>query len=371
MANGKIGDRIKELFEIGLEKCSQITLVFLQAIGVDKFFTSLIIDGIIAGVGEILTFLPNIFILFLALAFLEDSGYMSRVAYIMNGIMEKIGLSGKAFIPMILGFGCTVPAVMAARTLENEKDRLKTILITPFMSCSAKIPIYVLFSGMFFPGKEVLVSFSMYLIGVLIAIIVTLIMKHIGDNKNTESLLIELPEYKVPNLNSIRIYVWEKIKDYLNKAGTTIFVASIALWVLLNFSLDGMVENAKHSFGADIGNLLIPILKPAGLGYWQIALALISGLAAKEVVVSSMSVLYGAEITMANGILSDILQASGFGTLNAYCLMVFCLLYIPCIATISTIKKETGSLKWCFISILQLGLAWLVSTLIYQIGRLF
>lgn len=367
-----IGNWVKGLFEVVLERFSEGTLVFLQNIGMDEFFTSLIVDGIIAGVGGILTFLPNIFILFLALAFLEDSGYMARVAYVMDGIMEKIGLSGKAFIPMVLGFGCNVPAVMASRTLENEKDRLKTILITPFMSCSAKIPIYVLFAGMFFPGKETLVAFSMYLIGLVVAIIIALILDRFGKNKNTESLLIELPEYKMPNFNSIRIYVWEKVKDYLSKAGTTIFVASIALWVLLNFNSQGMVVNTSESFGASLGKMLVPILKPAGLGYWQIALALISGLAAKEVVVSSMNVLYGTEIAADTGLLAMVLSSVGFGSLNAYCLMVFSLLYVPCIATIATIKKETKSAKWCFIGIvMQLGIAWLISTLIYQIGSLF
>ncbi len=361
-----IGDAIKAIFEIGLEKFSEIAYVFLQKIGVDRFFTSLVVDGIIAGVGGILTFLPNIFILFLALAFLEDSGYMSRVAYVMNGIMEKIGLSGKAFIPMVLGFGCTVPAIMASRTLENKKDRIKTILITPFMSCSAKIPIYVLFAGIFFPGKETIVAFSMYLIGLIVAIIIALIMKVQENSKHSETLLIELPEYKVPNFNSIRIYVWEKIKDYLTKAGTTIFVSSIALWVILNFSLDGMVDNAKYSFGAKIGELFDPLLNPAGLGYWQIALALISGLSAKEVVVSSMNVIYGVESSKN---LMPLLMPSGFSSLNAYCLMIFCLLYTPCIATIATIKKETNSSKWCLISIgLQSSVAWLVATLIYQIG---
>lgn len=354
---------------------SEWTTGFLESIAAGEVISSLIVDGILSGVGGILIFLPNIFILFLALAFLEDSGYMSRVTYIMNGIMEKIGLSGKAFIPMVLGFGCTVPAVMASRTLENPKDRLKTILVTPFMSCSAKIPVYVLFAGMFFPRSAALVAFSMYIIGLIVAILVALVMKKLDKEKNSELLLVELPEYKSPNARVIITYVWGKIKEYLIKAGTTIFVASIILWALLNFGTNGMASNIPDSFAARIGEFLVPILSPAGLGYWQIAVALLSGLAAKEVVVSSMNVLYGtASVESSLGMESILvsLTAVGFGALNAFAFMTFCLLYVPCVAAVATIKKETNSWKWAGVSILlQLVIAWTVATLIYQIGSLF
>ncbi len=370
-----IGDWLKGYFEQGLEWFSGAADGLMAAIGANGLLRSLAVDGIIAGVGGILTFLPNIFILFLALAVLEDSGYMSRVAYVMDGIMGKIGLSGRAFIPMLLGFGCSVPAVMASRALEDKKDRLKTILVTPFMSCSARLPIYVLLSTMFFGKYAMLAAYSMYIIGVLTAILVELFISKFDKSDFNNMLLIELPEYKTPNARTITIYVWEKVKDYLTKAGTTIFIASILLWFLLNFGTHGMVTDMSESFAAMAGRVLAPLLVPNGLGQWQIVVALISGIAAKEVVVSSMSVLYGisniaSETGMAS--LSGILAQSGFTALNAYAMMLFCLLYIPCIATIATIKRETASGKWTAVAVgLQLGVAWLVSAAFYQIGNLF
>ncbi len=369
-----IGDFLKGYFEVGLEIFSKGALNILEKFGIAEWLTSLIVDGIIAGVGGILTFLPNIFILFLALAFLEDSGYMARVAYIMDRIMSKLGLSGKAFLPMVLGFGCTVPAVMATRALEKEKDRKKTILVTPFMSCSARLPIYVLFADMFFEKYAIVVAYSLYLIGVLIAILIAMIVNKLEKQKEPQNtLLIELPEYKSPNARTIAIYVWEKVKDYLTKAGTTIFIASIVLWFLLNYNIYGMTEDVAMSFGAGIGRFLEPILRPAGLGMWQIGVALISGISAKEVVVSSFSVLFGVgNINSAAGMteLTQALAGYGFGALNAYALMIFCLLYTPCVATIATIKKETNSWKWTIGMIgFQLIFAWAVATLVYQIGR--
>ena len=362
-----IGDFIKGYFELALEMFSDKVLYILQEIGAGKAVTSLIIEGIISGVGGILTFLPNIFILFLCLAFLEDSGYMARASYIMNGIMEKLGLSGKACIPMILGFGCSVPAVMSTRTLKSEKDRKKTIMLIPCMSCSAKIPIYVLFSGMFFGKYGALASLSMYLIGVLIAIIIGVITHKIDKKSRREKLIVELPEYKVPDITTVRKYIWDKVKDYLEKAGTIIFIASIILWGVLNIGTTGFVENTEESFGAIIGKILVPILEPAGLGYWQIAVALISGLAAKEVVVSSIHVLYGIEVASKSTELYSALNTVGFTSLNAVCLMIFCLLYVPCIATIATIKNETKSNRFTIKLILfQMLLAWVVTTITYQ-----
>ena len=358
-----LGDFIKDYFEVALDMFSNKVNDILKILQIGPAVTSLIVDGIIAGVGGILTFLPNIFILFLCLAFLEDSGYMARVAIIMNGIMEKLGLSGKACIPMILGFGCSVPAVMATRTLRNMKDRKRAMILIPCMSCSAKIPIYVLFSGLFFEKYAALVALSMYLIGILTAIIIGVISKKIEKNINKEKLIIELPDYKIPDLNTVTKYVCEKIKDYLGKAGTTIFIASIILWGVLNIGPTGFTENVEKSFGAIIGKIIEPILKPAGLGYWQIAVALISGLSAKEVVVSSMNVLYGES-------LYNTLSMTGFGPINALCLMIFSLLYVPCIATIATIKNETKSIGFTIKLIaFQMMLAWLVSTIIYQICK--
>lgn len=300
---------------------------------------------------------------------------MARVAYVMDGIMGKIGLSGRAFIPMLLGFGCTVPAVMASRALEDPKDRLKTILITPFMSCSARLPIYVLFSSMFFPENAILVAYSMYVLGIVTAILVALIMNQFTKKKEINTLLIELPEYKSPNLHSIAIYTWEKVADYLKKAGTTIFAASIVIWVILNLGPGGLVTDMSQSFGAMIGRVAAPLMKPAGLGYWQVVVALIAGLAAKEVVVSSMSVLFGiTNVTSAAGMagMSAALGGLGFTALNAYALMTFCLLYTPCMAAVATIRKETGSVKWTvFGALFQLFTAWLVATAVYQIFSLF
>lgn len=366
-----VGDFIKGYFETAIGAFSEIVQSAFVAMGVKPWLTSLAVEGIIGGVGGILTFLPNIFILFLALAFLEDSGYMARVAYIMDGVMSKVGLSGRAFIPMLLGFGCTVPAVMATRALENKKDRLKTILITPFMSCSARLPVYVLFSEMFFGKYAMLAAYSMYLIGVLVAVLIALIMNGINKNGEINTLLIELPEYKAPNARTIIIYVWEKVSEYIKKAGTTIFLASVLLWFLLNFSTGGMTENMSESFAASIGKILAPLFIPCGLGFWQIVVALISGIAAKEVVVSSMSVLFGISNIAGNvgmGELTAVLAKMGFGAANAYAMMVFCLLYIPCAASIATIKKETESLGWTLFAVgMQLATAWVVSAVIYNI----
>lgn len=368
-----IGDMFKDYLVEGIDVVSANLTLLLEEIQVNPVVSSLLIDGAIAGVGGILAFLPNIFILFLALAVLEDSGYMSRVAYVMDGIMGKVGLSGRAFIPLLLGFGCSVPAIMASRALEDPKDRLKTILITPFMSCSARLPIYILFAGTFFPDNAMLVAFSMYVLGIVVAIAVAKIFYKMDAPTNKNVLLIELPEYKSPNIMSIFLYAWEKVKSYLSKAGTTIFVASIIIWFILNFNFSGMVE-INDSFGASIGKFLAPLLVPAGLGLWQIVVALISGIAAKEVVVASLSVLYGiSNINSAEGMSEMITQLAqaGFTQLNAYTLMVFCLLYTPCIASIVTIKKETNSTKaMCFSIIFQMAVAYVMAVIVYQIGSL-
>lgn len=370
-----IGDWVKGYFEIIIEKFSSLLDLWLTAIGIHEIIHSLIIDGIIAGVGGILTFLPNIFILFLALAFLEDSGYMSRVAYVMDGIMGKLGLSGKAFIPMLLGFGCSVPAIMATRSLDSVKDRLKVMLVIPFMSCSAKLPIYILFSGMFFPENSAIVAFSLYVIGLALGLLSAFII-HIADkNKATNMLLIELPEYKAPSARTVFIYVWDKIKDYLSRAGTVIFAASVIVWVIMNFGFSGYTDNISESFGAVLGKYLVPVLAPAGLGFWQAGVALIAGFAAKETVAASFAILFGiASVTSHSGmaLLSAELEIINFGALNAYCLMLFAMLYPPCVAALGVIKRESGSWKMLgLIAAFQIGIAWLVSFAVYQIGSMF
>ena len=367
-----IGDWLKGYFEIALEHISGFTANGLDSLHVSPMLQSLIVDGIISGVGGILTFLPNIFILFLALALLEDSGYMARVAFVMDDLMSRLGLSGRAFLPLLLGFGCSVPAIMASRALEHPRDRFKTILITPFMSCSARLPIYVLFSSMFFGEYAMIVCYSMYILGIVTAIATAFILSRLDKSKAEHALLIELPEYKSPNARTIFIYVWEKIKDYLTKAGTVIFVASVIMWVILNFGPYGYVTDISQSFGSLIGKAVVPLFRPAGLGYWQIIVALIAGIAAKEVVVSSCSVLFGIRnITTANGMDTMVatLGSLGFGAANAYALMVFCLLYIPCTATIATIHRELGSWKQTFgILFFQIFTAWSMSVIVYHIG---
>ena len=371
-----IGDWLKGYFETGLEILSGGARSGLEAIHVAPPLISLLVDGIIAGVGGILTFLPNIFILFLALAFLEDSGYMARVAYVMDSIMGRLGLSGRSFIPMVLGFGCTVPAIMASRALESKRDRYKTMLITPFMSCSARLPIYVLFSQMFFPENAMLVAFSLYVLGLVVAVLVAFLL-HLADRKREreDQLLIELPEFKAPSAHTIAIYVWEKVKDYLTKAGTIIFLASIIMWFLLNFGPAGYSTDMADTFGSILGKWIVPFFAPIGLGYWQIVVALIAGISAKEVVVSSCAVLFGiSSVTSDAGMaaLSGSLGALGFGALNAYALMTFSLLYVPCAATLATIKKETGSWGWTgLVALFQIAVAWLVTFAVYHIGLLF
>lgn len=367
-----VGDWMKGYLEALIGQVSQMVTQGLSAMQVNDVLISLIVDGILAGVGGILSFLPNIFILFLALAFLEDSGYMSRVAYVMNNLMGRLGLSGRAFIPMILGFGCTVPALMASRVLEDPKDRYRTMLITPFMSCSARLPIYILFSGLFFPDCAMLVAYSMYLIGIAVAILVAFVLHKTDRGKNEDLLLIELPEYKLPSARTVGIYVWEKVKGYLTKAGTTIFIASIVIWFILNFGPNGYTLDASQSFGAKLGAFLVPILAPAGLGFWQVVVALIAGISAKEVVVSSFIVLFGIQGTESAtelAALTQRLSEIGFGSLNAFCMMLFCLLYIPCAATLATVKKETGSRKRMFeTAAFQLGVAYVATLLVYQIA---
>ena len=367
-----VGDWLKGYLELLIGWLSGAAESGLAAVQAGEALTSLVVDGIIAGVGTIITFLPNILILFLCLALLEDSGYMARVAYVMEGIMSKLGLSGKAFIPMLLGFGCTVPAIMASRALENRRDRFKVMLVTPFMSCNARLTIYILFSEMFFPDNAMVVAYSMYLLGLVVAIVISAIIHLLDRKKSTNYLLIELPEYKLPDARTVAIYVWEKVKDYLEKAGTTIFLATLIIWALLNFGPHGFSTDMTASFGAVIGKWLTPFFVPIGLGFWQIAVALIAGISAKEVVVSSCAVLFGivnASSPERMAAFSSALAGIGFGPLNAFCLMVFCLLYIPCAASLATIRKEANSWKWMFFTAaFQLAVAWVVTFAVYHIG---
>lgn len=366
-----VGDFLKGYVETMIDYVSGYVIGGLKGLGAGPWVISLVKDGVFAGVGGVLSFVPNIFILFLSLGLLEDSGYMSRVAFVMDSVMDKLGLSGRAFIPMLLGFGCSVPAVMASRALEDERDRKRTIMLIPFMSCSAKLPIYLVFSQLFFGKAAMAVAYSMYIMGLVLGILVAFIHSKLLKGKVKQPLLIELPEYKTPNSRTIAIYVWSKLKDFLSKAGTTICAASIVMWVLLNMNHTGLVSDMSQSFGASFGKFLVPVLAPAGLGLWQIAVMLISGLAAKEVVASSFMVLFQVSSSSDANIL-HLLSGMGFTSLNAYCLLVFCLLYTPCLATVMTIRKETGSTRWTLgLVAFQMIFAWAVAVVVYQVGSLF
>lgn len=365
-----VGDFLKGYVEMMIDYVSGYIIGGLESLGAGAWVISLMKDGVFAGVGGVLSFVPNIFILFLSLGLLEDSGYMSRVAFVMDSVMDKLGLSGRAFIPMLLGFGCSVPAVMASRALEDEQDRKRTIMLIPFMSCSAKLPIYLVFSQLFFGKAAMLAAYSMYILGLVLGIFVAFVHSRMLKGSVKQPLLIELPEYKTPNKRTIAIYVWSKLKDFLSKAGTTICAASIVMWVLLNLNHTGLVSDMSQSFGASFGKFLVPLLAPAGLGLWQIAVMLISGLAAKEVVASSFMVLFQVS-SSSNANILEMLSGMGFTSLNAYCLLVFCLLYTPCLATVMTIRKETGSTRWTLgLVAFQMVFAWAVTVIIFQAGSL-
>ena len=365
------GGFLRGYFERGLAMLSAYILELLGRCRVSGWIISLVSDGILAGVGGVLGFLPNIAILFLALAFLEDSGYMARIAWVMNGTMASAGLSGKAVLPVLLGFGCTVPAVLASRILENEKDRRRTILMTPFMSCSARLPVYVLFAGMFFPEASAAVIGGLYVLGVLAALGTAWAAWKAGREEPYEDiLLMELPEYRWPDLGTVVSCAWERVRDYLEKAGTTIFLASLVLWFFLHLGPQGAAWDVSESYAAVLGRGLAPVLVPAGLGAWQTAVALLTGLSAKEVVVSSFFILYGAGNRGAGGgheALAASLAAGGFTGASALALLVFCLLYTPCAAAMGAIKQETGSLRWTVgLAVYQLFLAWICAVLVYQ-----
>ena len=326
------------------------------------WFRSLIVDGIVEGVGGILVLLPIILVLFICITLLEDSGYMARVAFMMDKLMRKMGLSGKAFIPMIIGFGCSVPAIMTARTLESEKDRKLTALLVPFMSCNARLPVYTVFAAVFFTNHRGLVVASLYLLGIVVAFLLGILLKNTYFKKDEEPFIIEIPEYKMPKFSSVLNVTADKALEFLKKAGTLIFAMSVVIWVLSNFNLSGMVEEVNDSILASIGNVIAPIFKPLGFGNWQSAVALLSGLLAKETVLSSMEVIF-------SGNLQTVLTAH-FNSLTAYSFLAFILLYTPCISTVGTMKKEYGGKLTVFSVFFQLTVAWIVSFLIFNVGSL-
>ncbi len=362
----KVGNPFIGWIESFFEWFGGITGTLLASVGTSELLRSLIVDGAIGGLGSVLVFIPNIFLLFFAISLLEDSGYMARAAYIMDRFMNSIGLHGKSFIPLLLGFGCNVPAIMATRTLENKHDRLITILINPLMSCAARLPVYVLFAGAFFSAHQGLVIFSLYLLGLVLAILMGLIFKRFLFSGETSHFVMELPPYRIPTLKSTFIHMWERGSAFIRKAGTIIFAVVILIWVLSNLPV-GVEYASRESILGGIGSFVAPVFKPAGFGNWEAAIALIFGILAKEVVVGTLGVLYGIEGT---GLTEVITQY--WTPLSAYAFMVMTLIYIPCVATISAIKRETNSWGWTAFAVgYSLVLGWLMAVLVYQVGSLF
>jgi len=348
---------------------------FLLRAEVAPWVCSLLIDGVIGGVGGVLTFLPQIALLFLFLSILEDSGYMARAAFIMDRLLRRFGLSGKAFIPMLMGFGCTVPAVMGARTMENEKDRRMTIMLVPFMSCSARLPVYGLIAGAFFGAYAGVVVFSLYLIGLVFAIVSGVILKRLLFTGKPAAFVLELPPYRLPTFKNCMLHVWEKVRGFLVKAGTLILSMSVALWFLQSFGWQNgivFVSEGGDSFLGAVGGFLAPLLAPLGFGTWQAAVALLTGLVAKEMVVSSMSLFYGFALTASGSTVAAALAGTFQTPAAAYAFLVFVLLYVPCVAAVSAIHKEMNSTAWTLRSIgWQLGAAYIGSFLAYHIAGLF
>ena len=341
---------------------------FLTDVGVSPWLHSLLIDGVCAGVGSVLSFLPIIVLLFFFLSLLEDSGYMARVAFVMDKLLRKIGLSGRSFVPMLIGFGCSVPAIMATRTLSSDRDRKMTIVLTPFMSCSAKLPIYGMITAAFFPHHAALVMISLYAAGIVVAILSGLLLKNTVFQGDPVPFVMELPAYRMPSAQSVLLHMWEKAKDFLRKAFTIIFIASLAIWFLQSFDWSfNMVADSADSILASIGSLIAPVFAPLGFNDWRASTALITGFTAKESVVSTLTILTGA----ANDAqLSAILQTI-FTPLSAISFLAFTILYMPCVAAFAATRREIGSMKGALLTAAyQTGAAYLVAMVIYQVGRL-
>ena len=339
----------------------------LTAYGINPVVHSLVIDGIFAGVGSVVSFLPLIVTLFFFLSILEDSGYMARVAFVMDKLLRKIGLSGRSFVPMLVGFGCSVPAIMATRTLSSNRDRKMTILLTPFMSCSAKLPIYTLFAAAFFPGHELLVMLALYFGGILVGILVALVLKNTAFKGNPVPFVMELPNYRFPSAKSVVLLMWEKAKDFLTRAFTVIFMATVIIWFMQTFDTRlNVVENSADSILAALGRLVSPIFAPLGFGDWRMVTALVSGFTAKEAVVSTFGVILGVSTEQLGIALHSL-----FTTASAASFLAFCLLYTPCVAAVSTIKTELKS-GWKTVGIVfaQCLVAWLAAFMVYHVGLL-
>ena len=349
-----LGAYPQEWIEEGIGLMSE----WLRGLMDPSWWSSLLIDGVLAGVGAVLAFLPNIIILFFFISLMEDSGYMAREAYIMDAIMHRVGLHGRSFVPMLMGFGCNVPAIMAARDIQNPKDRVLTMLMVPFMSCSARLPVYMLFVSAFFADHKALVMISLYAIGICLSVLFALVMKRTKWFKQEEDDTVnELPVFKLPKLRIAVAHIWERVADYLQKICTVILWASVIIWALEYFPTQDL-SNLEHSYLASIGQFVSPALEPLGFD-WKMSVCLITGLPAKEAIVSTLAILYGGDIS-----------AAGFTPLTAFTFMLFVLLYFPCVATIATLHREAGR-GWAWFTVFHsLFLAWFISFIVYQIGML-
>ena len=364
---GVIGAALSDWFSMGIDGLTGLLDQGLTALHINQAIHSLLIEGVCAGVGSVLSFLPTIVVLFFFLSILEDSGYMARVAFVMDKLLRKIGLSGRSFVPMLIGFGCSVPAVMATRTLASERDRRMTILLIPFMSCSAKLPIYSLITAAFFPRHAGLVMSGLYVLGIVCGILYGLLLKKLFFKGKPVPFVMELPAYRFPSPKTVLLHCWEKAKDFLVKAFTIIFMASIVIWILQSFDLRlMMVSNSADSMLADIGRLLAPVFAPLGFGDWISATALVTGLTAKEAVVSTLAVLVsGGDVAALPSIL-----ASLYTPLEGLAFVCFTLLYMPCVATMAAVRREVGAGRALVYMLTQTAVAWVVGCLVFQVGSL-
>lgn len=355
-----IGQRLSDLLALGIDFVTVQVDAALTDFGLNPVVHSLIIDGIFSGVGSVLSFLPIIVVLFILLSILEDSGYMARVAFVMDKLLRRLGLSGRSFVPMLIGFGCSVPAIMATRTLPSEHDRKMTVMLTPFMSCSAKVPVYALFSAAFFPDCAPVVMIAMYLLGIVVGILVALVLKHTAFRGDPVPFVMELPNYRMPSPRTVARLAWDKAKGFATKAFTIIFVASVVIWFLQTFDVRfNVVSDQSQSMLAGLGALLAPIFKPLGFGSWEAAAALAAGFGAKENVVATLTVLLGGSTSALSTI---------FTPLTAFVFLTFTLLYTPCVAAVSAVRGELGTrMMWAVIA-MQCGVAWLVAFLVRVAG---
>ncbi len=362
-----IGTGLSDLLGAAIQRLTDAVDAGLVSYGINPVVRSLIVDGVFAGVGSVLSFLPIIVTLFFFLSILEDTGYMARVAFVMDRLLRHIGLSGRSLVPMLIGFGCSVPAIMATRTVSSDRDRKMTILLTPYMSCSAKIPIYAVFAAAFFPEHGGLAMTALYILGILVGIVVALLLKSTAFRGNPVPFVMELPNYRLPSVKSVALLLWEKAEDFIQRAFTVIFLATIVIWFLRSFDLRlNVVSDGADSLLALVGRILAPLFAPLGFGDWRTVTALISGFTAKEAVVSTLAVLLGTSVANLDGALGTL-----FTPLTAASFLVFTLLYTPCVAAVATIRRELDSrIKTLGVVLMQCAVAWVCAFVVYRLGVL-